>query len=57
MNRMEVVREEFDMVRKIALSLVLAAILCLSFGCNTIQGLGEDISVAGASLTKAAGGP
>jgi predicted small secreted protein len=45
------------MVRKIGLAVVLLGLLCITFGCNTIRGMGEDISVVGESITRTAGGP
>ena len=35
------------MFRRIILSAVLVALIIASFGCNTVQGLGEDIKWTG----------
>ena len=44
------------MVRRVLLALVLAGLLFAALGCNTMQGLGEDVSELGDALTEAAGG-
>jgi len=44
------------MVRRVLLALVLAGLLFAALGCNTMQGLGEDVSELGEALTEAAGG-
>jgi predicted small secreted protein len=44
------------MVRKIGLVIVLMGLLFITFGCNTIRGMGEDIAAAGESISRAAGG-
>jgi predicted small secreted protein len=45
------------MARKMALISVLLGLLCITFGCNTVRGMGEDIAVVGDSISRAAGGP
>jgi len=44
------------MMRRVLLALVLAGLLFAALGCNTMQGLGEDVSELGDALTEAAGG-
>jgi predicted small secreted protein len=45
------------MVRKIGLAIVLLSLLYALCGCNTIRGMGEDISVVGGSIAGTPGGP
>jgi len=45
-----------DMLKKAVLLLVLAVLTIASFGCNTIRGVGRDISAVGDALSDAAGG-
>ncbi|MDI9434116.1 MAG: entericidin A/B family lipoprotein [Sedimentisphaerales bacterium] len=44
------------MLKKAVLLLVLAVLTIASFGCNTIRGVGRDISAVGDALSDAAGG-
>ncbi len=44
------------MMRRVLLALVLAGLLFATLGCNTMRGLGEDVSELGEALTEAAGG-
>lgn len=44
------------MVKQVLLGIVLAVMILALASCNTIQGVGEDISQAGAAITDAAGG-
>ncbi len=44
------------MMRRVLLALALAGLLFAALGCNTMQGLGEDVSELGDALTEAAGG-
>jgi predicted small secreted protein len=44
------------MIKKAALLLVLLVLTTVSLGCNTIRGVGRDISAVGDALSDAAGG-
>jgi predicted small secreted protein len=44
------------MLRKAVLLLALLVLTAASLGCNTIRGVGRDISAVGDALTDAAGG-
>jgi len=43
------------MLRKALLALMLAGMLFVALGCNTVEGLGEDISSLGRAMSEAAG--
>ena len=45
------------MVRKILLVVALIFITWSFVGCQTFQGLGQDISTTGEALTDVSGGP
>ncbi len=45
------------MTRKVVLVLVLLGMLVASAGCNTVRGIGRDISAVGDALSDAAGNP
>ena len=42
------------MLRKTILVLVLISLAATLVGCNTVQGIGRDISAAGEAITEAA---
>ena len=42
------------MIRKMLLTLALIGVLLTAFGCNTVAGLGRDISTVGNALSDAA---
>jgi predicted small secreted protein len=44
------------MIRKILLVFALAGMLIAAVSCNTVRGIGRDISEAGDALAGAAGG-
>jgi predicted small secreted protein len=44
------------MVRRILLGIVLSGMILALASCNTVRGVGEDISQAGEAITDAAGG-
>jgi predicted small secreted protein len=41
------------MMRKAILALLLAGMLFAALGCNTVEGLGEDISTLGHAMSEA----
>lgn len=43
------------MIRKMVLVLVLIGLAATQIGCNTVQGIGRDISTAGEAISEAAG--
>lgn len=43
------------MLRKAILVLLFASVLLAAVGCNTVEGLGEDISTLGRAMSEAAG--
>lgn len=45
------------MTRKVVLVLVLLGMMVASVGCNTVRGIGRDISAVGDALSDAAGNP
>ncbi len=47
----------WQMTRKVVLVLVLLGMLVASAGCNTVRGIGRDISAVGDALSDAAGNP
>jgi predicted small secreted protein len=55
-DRKETDKGVSNMVKKAVLLLVLAVLTMASFGCNTIRGVGRDISAVGDALSDAAGG-
>jgi predicted small secreted protein len=44
------------MVRRILLGIVLSGMILALVGCNTIRGIGEDITQAGEAISEAADG-
>jgi predicted small secreted protein len=44
------------MMRRVILALMLAGLLFAAWGCNTVRGVGEDVSAAGNALSTAASG-
>jgi predicted small secreted protein len=45
------------MTRKVMLVLILLGTMVASVGCNTVRGVGRDISAVGDALSDAAGTP
>ena len=45
------------MTRKVVIVLVLLGMMVASVGCNTVRGIGRDISAVGDALSDAAGNP
>jgi predicted small secreted protein len=45
-----------ETVKKVVLVLVLLGLVSATLGCNTMRGVGKDISAAGDALSHAAGG-
>ena len=48
--------ERYDMIKKTLLALALLGMLIAAASCNTMRGLGRDVSIAGDAITEAAGG-
>jgi predicted small secreted protein len=44
------------MIKKTLLAFTLLGILIAAASCNTMRGLGRDVSIAGDAITEAAGG-
>jgi len=44
------------MTKKVLLALTLLGILVAVASCNTVRGIGRDVSIAGEAITEAAGG-
>lgn len=48
-------KEEYVMVRKIFVGILTVGVIAVLAGCNTVQGVGKDVSSAGHALEKASG--
>ena len=48
------VREQRQMIRKVVMILILICLVATLVGCNTIEGMGRDISEAGEAISDAA---
>ncbi|MEN6338235.1 MAG: entericidin A/B family lipoprotein [Phycisphaerales bacterium] len=45
------------MIRRILLGIILSGMILAFAGCNTIRGMGEDITLAGEAISEAASMP